>query len=118
MSESPNKILATIKVQNDYAGLNAGTHGLSVLDFPARRASAYQAYYEHMPLRSSVLIDGVNGLMKGAEMRIYGDFQYGKLANICILDDRQYRRALHLVEGQRSLIQKLVQSLTGQIELF
>jgi alkaline phosphatase D len=79
------------EVQNDYAGLNAGTHGLSVLDFPARRASAYQAYYEHMPLRSSVLIDGVNGLMKGAEMRIYGDFQYGKLANICILDDRQYR---------------------------
>jgi alkaline phosphatase D len=79
------------EVQNDYAGLNAGTFGPSVSDFPARRAAAYQAYYEHMPLRSSVLIDGVNGLMKGAEMRIYGDFQYGRLANICILDDRQYR---------------------------
>lgn len=79
------------EVQNDYAGLNAGTLAAGVSDFPKRRASAYQAYYEHMPLKSSVLIDGIEGLMKGSEMRIYGDFQYGKLANITMLDDRQYR---------------------------
>jgi len=79
------------EVQNDYAGLTPGTFGPYVSDFPKRRAAAYQAYYEHMPLKSSVLIDGLNGLMKGAEMRIYGDFQFGKLANICMLDDRQYR---------------------------
>lgn len=79
------------EVQNDYAGLNAGTLSSGVSDFPKRRASAYQAYYEHMPLKSSVLIEGIDGLMKGSEMRIYGDFQYGKLANITMLDDRQYR---------------------------
>ena len=79
------------EVQNDYAGLNPGTFGPYVSDFPKRRASAYQAYYEHMPISSSALIDGIDGLMKGSEMRIYGDFRYGKLANICMLDDRQYR---------------------------
>ena len=79
------------EVQNDYAGLNAGTKGPYVSDFPKRRAAAYQAYYEHMPLKSSVLIEGIDGLMRGAEMRVYGDFQYGKLANITMLDDRQYR---------------------------
>jgi alkaline phosphatase D len=79
------------EVQNDYAGLNPGTFGPYVSDFPKRRAAAYQAYYEHMPIPSSALIDGVDGLIKGSEMRIYGDFRYGKLANICVLDDRQYR---------------------------
>ena len=79
------------EVQNDYAGLNPGKSGPYVSDFPARRAAAYQAYYEHMPLKSSVLIEGIEGLMRGAEMRIYGDFQFGKLANITMLDDRQYR---------------------------
>lgn len=79
------------EVQNDYAGLNPGTFGPYVSDFPKRRASAYQAYYEHMPISSSVLINGIDGLMNGSEMRIYGDFHYGRLANICMLDDRQYR---------------------------
>ncbi len=79
------------EVQNDYAGLNPGTKGPNVSDFFKRRASAYQAYYEHMPIHSSALIDGIDGLMKGSEMRLYGDFQYGKLANIRILDDQQYR---------------------------
>ncbi len=79
------------EVQNDYAGLNPGTFGPYVSDFFKRRASAYQAYYEHMPIRSSALIDGIDGLLKGAELRLYGNFRYGKLANIRILDDRQYR---------------------------
>ena len=79
------------EVQNDYAGLTPGTFGPYVSDFPKRRAAAYQAYYEHMPIRSSALIDGLDGLLKGSEMRIYGDFRFGKLANISVLDDRQYR---------------------------
>ena len=79
------------EVQNDYAALNPGTHGPYVADFPKRRAAAYQAYYEHMPIRASALIDGIDGLLKGSEMRIYGNFRFGSLANIAILDDRQYR---------------------------
>ena len=39
------------EIQNDYAGLQG--EDLSA-GFPERRAAAYQAYYEHMPLRASV----------------------------------------------------------------
>src|SRR3954451_9255766 len=38
------------EVQNDYAGGVAGSNGPDVEDFAARRAAAYQAFYEHMPL--------------------------------------------------------------------
>jgi alkaline phosphatase D len=62
-----------------------------VADFAARRAAAYQAYYEHMPLRASVLTRGLAGLASGAEMRIYGQTRFGRLAALHMLDARQYR---------------------------
>ena len=81
------------EVQNDYAGLTAGNSGKPVPDFAARRAAAYQAYYEHMPLRASVVTRALAGLSAGAEMRLYGQVRYGSLANLYLLDDRQYRDA-------------------------
>jgi alkaline phosphatase D len=72
------------EVQNDYAGQTPG-------DFAARRAAAYQAYYEHMPLRSNVLTRALKGLAQGAEMRVYDRVFYGNLATLYLLDDRQYR---------------------------
>ncbi len=81
------------EVQNDYAQLQAGDGGPEVADFPARRAAAYQAYYEHMPLRASVLTKAVQGMASGAEMRIYQQVRFGKLANLYLLDARQYRDA-------------------------
>ena len=51
------------EVQNDYAGLSSGSFG-PYSNFPKRRASAYQAYYEHMPLKASFLIDGIEGLLR------------------------------------------------------
>ncbi len=79
------------EVQNDYAGLSPGSHGPVVADFAARRAAAYQAYYEHMPLRASVLTRAMAGLAQGAEMRLYGSVAHGDLATLYLLDDRQYR---------------------------
>lgn len=82
------------EVQNDYAGLHEG-NGLPLLgsttDFPARRAAAYQAWYEHMPVRASVLTQGMAGLGSGAEMRIYQQLPFGRLATLYLLDGRQYR---------------------------
>lgn len=78
------------EVQNDYAGLNPGSFGPHT-DFQKRRAAAYQAYYEHMPLRASVLIEGLAGLEKGAEMRIYENYRFGNILNMSLLDTRQYR---------------------------
>ncbi len=79
------------EVSNDYAGLVRGQSGNISVDFSAQRAAAYQAYYEHMPLRASVLTRSLAGMSTGAEMRIYGQVPFGRLANIYMLDDRQYR---------------------------
>jgi alkaline phosphatase D len=94
------------EVQNDYAGVHEGNSGNApggtVADFSARRAGAYQAYYEHMPLRASVLTQGLAGLAHGAEMRIYRQQRYGQLANILMLDNRQYRDAQACTPDARS----------------
>jgi len=44
-----------------------------------------------MPVRTSALTQAIDGLMKGAETRLYGQLRFGKLASILLLDDRQYR---------------------------
>lgn len=79
------------EVQNDYAGLTIGENGPEVPDFAARRSAAYQAFYEHMPVRAAVLTRAVAGLASGAEMRIYSRAQYGQLASLTMLDARQYK---------------------------
>ena len=79
------------EVQNDYAGLKQGEAGPAVVDFAARRAAAYQAFYEHMPVRASTLTQAIAGLAAGAEMRIYSQVRFGQLATLYLLDDRQYR---------------------------
>ena len=90
------------EVQNDYARIYPGDSGAPVAIFLARRAAAYQAYYEHMPLRSSVLTQGLPGLPRGAEMRIYGSIPFGKLATLHVLDDRQYRDRQACTQGDKA----------------
>ncbi|MEW4453916.1 alkaline phosphatase D family protein [Bremerella sp. JC817] len=53
-------------------------------DFLLRRANAYQAYYESMPLRK-------RSMPKGPHMQLYRRIPYGQLANFEMLDTRQYR---------------------------
>lgn len=53
-------------------------------DYLLRRAAAYQAYYEHMPLRRSAM-------PKGPDMLLYRRLPYGRLADFHVLDTRQYR---------------------------
>lgn len=79
------------EVQNDYAAMAPGDNGPFVTDFASRRAAAYQAFYEHMPVRASALTQALAGLAAGAEMRLYSQHRFGGLANIMLLDDRQYR---------------------------
>jgi alkaline phosphatase D len=52
--------------------------------FLQRRAAAYRAYYENMPLRRSSVPDGPN-------LDLYRRVQWGRLANLHMLDTRQYR---------------------------
>ncbi|QJR15819.1 alkaline phosphatase D family protein [Usitatibacter palustris] len=69
------------EVENDYA--NDRSEDLDP-QFLVRRAAAYRAYFEHMPLRPSVR-------REGGEVRLYDRFNWGTLAAIHVLDDRQYR---------------------------
>ena len=69
------------EVENDYAGLQGE---FLQADFAAQRAAAYQAYWEHMPLPKAAR--PVNG-----QMRMHGRLDWGRLARIHLLDDRQMR---------------------------
>ena len=71
------------EVENDYAAdLSQTFEDLTI--FRRRRAAAYQAYYEHLPLRPSAQ-------PQGAMMQLYRRFQFGDLAEFSVLDTRQYR---------------------------
>ncbi|MFO0941386.1 MAG: alkaline phosphatase D family protein [Pirellulales bacterium] len=58
--------------------------GVAPAAFLARRAAAYQAYYEMMPLRAACL-------PKGPDMKLYRKASFGRLAEFLVLDARQYR---------------------------
>lgn len=53
-------------------------------EFLVRRANAFRAYWEHMPLRMTARPDGPH-------MTLHRRFQYGRLAELRMLDTRQYR---------------------------
>jgi alkaline phosphatase D len=71
------------EVENNYAGAISQDE-IPAEEFLDRRANAYKAYWEHMPLRASQRPDG-------ADMRLYRRFTYGDLAGVSVLDTRQYR---------------------------
>jgi alkaline phosphatase D len=72
------------EVDNNYAGLTpeedapVGPEG-----FPDRRAAAYQAWYEHTPVR----VDPPDG----PDLAIYRSFAWGDLVDLLVIDTRQYR---------------------------
>ena len=68
------------EVENDYTGLISENDD-PIREFARRRAAAYQAYYEHLPLRSS----------SARQQRLYRRFRFGDLATFHVLDGRQYR---------------------------
>lgn len=73
------------EVANDYA--NDRDERLDA-NFLMRRAAAYQAFYEHMPVRLSAPPDKTN---RFARLRIYDRVDWGRLARFHVLDNRQYR---------------------------
>ncbi|WP_305788427.1 alkaline phosphatase D family protein [Symbioplanes lichenis] len=53
-------------------------------NFLARRAAAFQAYYENMPLRRT-------SVPRGIDMQLYRRLHWGRLATFHMLDTRQFR---------------------------
>jgi alkaline phosphatase D len=58
--------------------------GVDPIAFLEQRASAYQAYYEAMPLRAG-------SVPRGPDMTLYRTIGWGRLATFQVLDTRQYR---------------------------
>jgi alkaline phosphatase D len=72
------------EVANNYAASISEDPRETTEQFMKKRAAAYQAYYEHMPLRAGQL-------PKGPDMLLYRSVAFGRLANFAVLDTRQYR---------------------------
>jgi alkaline phosphatase D len=71
------------EVDNDYA--NDRSQDLDdPVRFLARRAAAYQAYYEHMPLPRAMR-------PRNGSVRLHAHLGFGRLLDLYLLDDRQYR---------------------------
>jgi alkaline phosphatase D len=73
------------EVANDYSGDTPGRTE-DPARFLARRAAAYQAWYEHMPVPPSMA-------PRDGRMRIHARAALGQLASLHLLDQRQYRTA-------------------------
>jgi alkaline phosphatase D len=71
------------EVDNDYAA-DRPEDGMPREQFLARRAAAYRAFYEHMPLPARMR-------PRGPDMRLHTQMGWGTLGRFFLLDDRQYR---------------------------
>ena len=80
-------VLDDHEVKNNWAGAHTGEAEL------ARRAAAFQAYYENLPLRRSAL-------PVGPAMGLHRRISWGQLADFTILDTRQYRDAHACHDGK------------------
>ena len=80
------------EVDNDYTNdRSPGMRGRQV--FLRRRAAAYQAWWEHMPVPRSMA-------PQGASAQIYGQHRFGDLIDLFVLDDRQYRNDHACADGR------------------
>jgi alkaline phosphatase D len=70
------------EVENDYAGASSEDDA-DVAEFLERRAAAYQAWYEHIPVRLEP--------PTGPDYPIYRSLGHGDLIRFHVLDTRQYR---------------------------
>lgn len=71
------------EVDNNYAA-DVPEDEQTRADFLLRRAAAYQAFYEFMPLRRS-------SMPAGPDMALYRRLRFGDLMEMSVLDTRQYR---------------------------
>ncbi|MBX3603692.1 MAG: alkaline phosphatase D family protein [Piscinibacter sp.] len=69
------------EVENDYAG-EAGAEEPE--DFLRRRSAAYKAYFEHQPVTPTLP-------PPGGAFRLHDRYSWGRLADLWLLDGRQYR---------------------------
>lgn len=72
------------EVVNNWAGDRAAESPGTPADFLARRAAAFQAWSEHMPVRAAQRA-------RGSSLRLHRALAFGDLLALNVLDTRQYR---------------------------
>jgi alkaline phosphatase D len=72
------------EVEDDWAGQARDVPEYPPGPFPPRRAAAFQAYWENMPLRAAQRPDG-------QRLQLYRRISWGATATFHLLDTRQYR---------------------------
>jgi alkaline phosphatase D len=82
------------EVSNNYAG-DFDENGTPPELFVLRRAAAYQAYYEAMPLRAGAF-------PSASHIRVYRRMQFGNLVDLNVLDTRQWRSDQACGDGART----------------
>ncbi|MEW6273062.1 MAG: alkaline phosphatase D family protein [Thermodesulfobacteriota bacterium] len=90
------------EVEDNYAALEPGAIGIAIdpdarAKFPAKRAAAYRAWWENVPIRSCAPGADDGGL------RIHRDLAFGDLVHLAVVDDRQYRSPIAVGEGAGNL---------------
>nr|WP_281287957.1 alkaline phosphatase D family protein [Pseudonocardia hierapolitana] len=87
------------EVQNDWAAAypSSGYDNNDQRRFAQIRRAAFQAYYEHLPLRLSARPDGQG-------MRAYRRLRFGELLELSVLDTRQYRSDPRLPDSAASML--------------
>jgi alkaline phosphatase D len=99
------------EVSNNYAA-DIHEKGQPRAEFLERRASAYQAYYEHMPLR-------LLARPQGSRMLLHRRLDFGRLARIHMLDTRQHRTDQPCGDGLKTACSDLnnpAQTLLGPVQ--
>ena len=87
----------------------ANNYGFPGSETEDRRQAAYQAFYEHQPVRSATP-------QPGTEVPLYRSFGLGNLATLHLLDTRRYRTDLGCPDGETgpcSLPQSSSKSMLG-----
>jgi alkaline phosphatase D len=82
------------EVDNNWAG-DIPEKAADLPGFIERRAAAFRAYYENMPLRPE-------SIPNGPSIQIYRRLRWGKLANFHLLDTRQFRDDQGCGDGYRT----------------
>jgi len=83
------------EVDNNYAGMIPEARSAGILPFAERRAHAYKAYFEHMPLRPSARPNG-------PWLPLHRRLAFGRLLRLFVLDTRQYRTDQPCGDGRKA----------------
>jgi alkaline phosphatase D len=75
-----------VLIPDNHDAVDDGDHTLAIM---ARKAAAYRAYYEHLPLEPDTR-------PRGPMMRIHRSLDFGSTLRLHLLDTRQYRSDQHV----------------------